>query len=124
MRVNAQQRHIQAMLVPSSKEEIALTRIVRGLEAYVELLEDGQELEQHAQLMATVVNMTRAALALTGGPLGRLDGALLQQKLGEIAGIDLDSSTVVQLHDSESDLTQSPVGRHPAHDFVLVRDSG
>ncbi|MDH3644711.1 MAG: hypothetical protein OES38_21575, partial [Gammaproteobacteria bacterium] len=53
----------------------------------------------------TVVTMTRAALSLTNGPLGRLDGALLREKLAEIAGIDLESTTVVRLH-------------HPSKDFA------
>ena len=63
--------------------------------------------EQHAQLMATVVNITKAALNLTDGPIGRLDGALLRQQLREIAGIDVDTTSVVQLRDATNDLARA-----------------
>ena len=38
MRVNALQRHMQAMMAPNSAEERALTNIVCGLDAYVQVL--------------------------------------------------------------------------------------
>ena len=101
---------MQAMMVPVGKEEKAITGIVCGLDGYAALLRQEQEhmsSEQYSQLMATVVTMTRAALSLTSGPLGRLDGAMLREKLAEIAGIDLESTTVVQLHDPSKDFASS-----------------
>lgn len=92
------------MMAPNSVEERALTGIVRGLDAYVQLLQERKEqlAGDDAKLMATVVTMTRAALNLTEGPLGRLSADLLRQKLREIAGIDIDSPTVLHLHDAQA----------------------
>lgn len=100
---------MQAMMMPNGNEEKALTSLVHGLDAYVALLKEQKKhmtAEQHAQLTATVVTMTKAALNLADGPLGRLDSALLRQMLSEIAGIDLDSTRVVQLHGAASEFAQ------------------
>jgi len=116
VRVNGEQRHMQAMMAPNSTEERAITNIVNGLDAYVRLLREQKKRmapELHAQLSAAVVNVTRAALSLTNGPLGRLDSALLRRKMGEMAGIDLDSATVVRLHEPKNDLGRTIAIQHP-----------
>ena len=107
---------MQAMMAPNSAEERALTNIINGLDTYLQLLRAQKKhlaAEQHSQLTAGVTNMARAALNLTGGPLGRLDGGLLRQKLSEIAGIDLNASTIVQLHDFENDSARASGDRLP-----------
>jgi hypothetical protein len=104
VRVNAQQRHMHAMMAPGNKEEKALTSLVHGLDAYFDLLGERKRKkqmtpEQHDQLMASAVSITKIVLSLTDGPVGRLDAALLRDKLGEIAGLDLEAASVVPLHD-------------------------
>ena len=81
MYVTGRQRHNQAMLAPSRKDEKAIVQMLRGLQDYQEIL-DASELEPaHAVLTQGLSDIARGLQKLLQGPMGRLDAELLAQEL-------------------------------------------
>jgi hypothetical protein len=92
MHVGEGQRHDQAMIAPRGLEEEALVNMIRGVEAYAALLsknrgniDDGR----HEILNHALGEIIESISDLSDGPRGRLDGDRLREKLGTIAGREL-----------------------------------
>jgi hypothetical protein len=81
MYVTARQRHNQAMLAPSHKDEKAIVQMVRGLQDYQKLLDASDGEAARAALIQGLSDIARGLQKLTQGPLGRLDANLLLEEL-------------------------------------------
>lgn len=81
MYVTGRQRHNQAMLAPSRKDEKALVKILSGLKEYHELLESCDTNAARATLSQGLSDIARGLQILTQGPRGRLDADLLASEL-------------------------------------------
>jgi hypothetical protein len=80
MYVTGQQRHNQAMLAPSRKDEKAIVQMLRGLQDYQNLL-DASDTETRAVLNQGLSDIARGLQKLAQGPLGRLDAEILASDL-------------------------------------------
>ena len=80
MYVTGQQRHNQAMLAPSQKDEKAIVQMLRGLQDYQNLL-DASGTEARAVLNQGLSDIARGLQKLAQGPLGRLDAEILASDL-------------------------------------------
>jgi len=83
MYVTGRQRHNQAMLAPSGKDEKALVQMLRGLQDYQKLLEASDTELARAVLNQGLSDIARGLQKLTEGPLGRLDAELVVEDLAE-----------------------------------------
>lgn len=83
MYVTGRQRHNQAMLAPSRKDEKAIVQMLRGLQEYRELLDASDAESARAILIQGLSDIARGLQKLTQGPLGRLDAELLSAELAE-----------------------------------------
>lgn len=81
MYVTARQRHNQAMLAPSRKDEKAIVQMLRGLQDYQKLLDASDGEAARAALIQGLSDIARGLQKLTQGPLGRLDPDLLNEDL-------------------------------------------
>ncbi len=81
MYVTARQRHNQAMLAPSRKDEKAIVQMLRGLQEYRKLLEASEGEAARAALKQGMSDIARGLQKLAQGPLGRLDPELLAADL-------------------------------------------
>ena len=81
MYVTGRQRHNQAMLAPSGKDEKAIVQMLRGLQDYQQLLEKSDGEAARAALNQGLSDIARGLQKLTQGPLGRLDPELLNEEL-------------------------------------------
>jgi len=81
MYVTGRQRHNQAMLAPSRKDEKAIVQMLRGLQDYQQLLEASDSDAARAVLNQGLSDIARGLQKLTQGPLGRLDPQLLAEDL-------------------------------------------
>lgn len=81
MYVTARQRHNQAMLAPSRKDEKAIVQMLRGLQEYQKLLDASEGEAARAALNQGLSDIARGLQKLTQGPLGRLDPDLLSEDL-------------------------------------------
>ena len=81
MYVTARQRHNQAMLAPSRKDEKAIVQMLRGLQEYQKLLDASEGEAARAALNQGLSDIARGLQKLTQGPLGRLDPELLCEDL-------------------------------------------
>ena len=81
MYVTARQRHNQAMLAPSRKDEKAVVQMLRGLQEYQKLLDASEGEAARAALNQGLSDIARGLQKLTQGPLGRLDPELLCEDL-------------------------------------------
>ena len=81
MYVTARQRHNQAMLAPSRKDEKAVVQMFRGLQDYQKLLDASDGEAARAALIQGLSDIARGLQRLTQGPLGRLDADLLHEEL-------------------------------------------
>lgn len=82
MYVTSHQRHNQAMLAPSRKDEKAIVSVLRGLQGYHELLcrDEGQRPGTAAlQGMSDIARGLHRLIQQ--GPLGRLDRGLIEAAL-------------------------------------------
>ena len=81
MYVTGRQRHNQAMLAPSGKDEKAIVQMLRGLQEYQKLLDKSDGEAARAALNQGLSDIARGLQKLTQGPLGRLDPELLNDEL-------------------------------------------
>ena len=81
MYLTGQQRHNQAMLAPSRKDEKAIVQMLRGLHDYHELLDTTDGEAARAVLTQGLSDIARGLQKLMQGPLGRLDADLLAAEL-------------------------------------------
>jgi len=81
MYVTERQRHNQALLAPSRKDERAMVQMLRGLLDYRELLAASDAEATRAVLNQGLSDIARGLQKLTQGPLGRLDAELILQDL-------------------------------------------
>jgi hypothetical protein len=81
MYVTGRQRHNQALLAPSRKDEKAMVQMLRGLLEYRELLGASDAEAARAVLNQGLSDIARGLQKLTQGPLGRLDAELILQDL-------------------------------------------
>jgi len=79
MYVNSYQRHNQALLAPNSKDEKAIVNLLRGLQAYQELLQADESQRPSAAALQGMSDIARGLHKLIQqGPLGRLDRSLIE----------------------------------------------
>lgn len=81
MYVTGRQRHNQALLAPSGKDEKAIVQMLRGLQEYQKLLEASEAEATRALLNQGLSDIARGLQKLTAGPLGRLDREQLLEAL-------------------------------------------
>lgn len=81
MYVTGRQRHNQALLAPSRKDEKAIVQMLRGLQAYREILDATDTESARAVLNQGLSDIARGLQKLSQGPLGRLDPELLLEEL-------------------------------------------
>ena len=81
MYVTVRQRHNQAMLAPSGKDEKAIVQMLRGLQEYQQILEASDAEPARAALKQGLSDIARGLEKLIQGPMGRLDAELLAQDL-------------------------------------------
>ena len=81
MYVTGRQRHNQALLAPSRKDEKAIVQMLRGLQEYQQLLEASDTDAARAVLNQGLSDIARGLQKLAQGPLGRLDPELLLEDL-------------------------------------------
>lgn len=81
MYVTGPQRHNQALLSPSRKEEKALVQMLKGLQEYHKFLEASDTETARAVLNQGLSDIARGLQKLTQGPLGRLEPELLLEDL-------------------------------------------
>ena len=98
MYVTGRQRHNQALLAPSSKDEKAVVQMLRGLQEYAAILEATETEAARAVLNQGLSDIARGIQKLAQGPMGRLDPELL---LEDLAPYVLDSALTLVGGDSE-----------------------
>jgi hypothetical protein len=81
MYVTGRQRHNQALLAPSRKDERAIVQMLRGLQEYQKILEASDTEPARAVLQQGLSDIARGLQKLAQGPLGRLDAELLLEDL-------------------------------------------
>ena len=81
MYVTGRQRHNQALLAPSRKDEKAIVQMLRGLQEYQQILEASETDAARAVLNQGLSEIARGLQKLAQGPLGRLDPELLLEDL-------------------------------------------
>ena len=81
MYVTGRQRHNQAMLAPSRKDEKALVKMLSGLKEYHQLLDSCDTKAARATLKQGLCDIARGLQLLTQGPTGRLDAELLAREI-------------------------------------------
>lgn len=81
MYVTGRQRHNQAMLAPSGKDEKAIVQMLRGLQDYQQLVEATDAEAARAVLKQGLCDIARGLQKLIQGPKGRLDAELLAEDL-------------------------------------------
>ncbi|MFV2089302.1 MAG: hypothetical protein ACC642_01465 [Pseudomonadales bacterium] len=81
MYVTHRQRHNQAMLAPSGKDEKAIVQILRGLQDYRNLINTTYADPAGAALNQGLSDIARGLQKLMGGSLGRLDPEMLAEEL-------------------------------------------
>jgi hypothetical protein len=81
MYVTGRQRHNQALLAPSRKDEKAIVQMLRGLQEYQQILEASDTDAARAVLNQGLSDIARGLQKLAQGPLGRLDPELLLEDL-------------------------------------------
>ena len=81
MYVTGRQRHNQALLAPSRKDEKAIVQMLRGLQDYQQILEASDTEAARAVLNQGLSDIARGLQKLAQGPLGRLDPDLLLEAL-------------------------------------------
>ena len=81
MYVTGRQRHNQALLAPSRKDEKAVVQMLRGLQEYQQLIEQSETEAARAVLNQGLSDIARGLQKLSQGPLGRLDPELLMEDL-------------------------------------------
>jgi hypothetical protein len=81
MYVTGRQRHNQALLAPSRKDEKAIVQMLRGLQDYQKILEASDTEPARAVLQQGLSDIARGLQKLAQGPLGRLDAELLLEDL-------------------------------------------
>jgi hypothetical protein len=81
MYVTGRQRHNQALLAPSRKDEKAIVQMLRGLQEYQQILEVSETDAARAVLNQGLSEIARGLQKLAQGPLGRLDPELLLEDL-------------------------------------------
>jgi hypothetical protein len=81
MYVTERQRHNQALLAPSRKDERAVVQMLRGLQEYQKILEASDTEPARAVLQQGLSDIARGLQKLAQGPLGRLDAELLLEDL-------------------------------------------
>jgi hypothetical protein len=81
MYVTGRQRHNQALLAPSRKDEKAIVQMLRGLQEYQQILEQSETEAARAILNQGLSDIARGLQKLAQGPLGRLDPELLLEDL-------------------------------------------
>ena len=81
MYVTGRQRHNQAMLAPSSKDEKAIVQMLRGLQEYQQILDASESEPARAALKQGLSDIARGLEKLMQGPMGRLDAELFAQDL-------------------------------------------
>lgn len=81
MYVTGRQRHNQAILAPSRKDEKAIVHMLRGLQEYQQILEVSDTEASRAVLNQGLSDIARGLQKLAQGPLGRLDPELLLEDL-------------------------------------------
>jgi hypothetical protein len=85
MYVTGRQRHNQALLAPSRKDEKAIVQMLRGLQQYQQILEASDTDAARAVLNQGLSDIARGLQKLAQGPLGRLDPELLLEDLEPFA---------------------------------------
>ena len=81
MYVTRVQRHNQALLAPSGKDEKALVNILKGLQEYQALISASDPDPARGVLTQGLSDIARGLQKLTEGSLGRLDPELLAAEL-------------------------------------------
>lgn len=81
MYLTGRQRHNQAMLAPSQKDEQAIVKLLRGLKEYRQLLDSAATPAARAVLNQGLSDIARGIQILTQGPMGRLDADLVAEEL-------------------------------------------
>ncbi|MCB1685714.1 MAG: hypothetical protein R3E82_00550 [Pseudomonadales bacterium] len=82
MYVTSHQRHNQAMLAPSRKDEKAIVGVLRGLQDYHELLSSDEGQRPGTAAIQGMSDIARGLHRLIQqGPLGRLDRGLIEAAL-------------------------------------------
>ena len=81
MYVTGRQRHNQALLAPSRKDEKAIVQMLRGLQEYQQIVETSDTDAARAVLNQGLSDIARGLQKLAQGPLGRLDPELLLEDL-------------------------------------------
>ncbi len=81
MYVTGRQRHNQALLAPSRKDEKAIVQMLRGLQEYQQILEVSETEAARAVLNQGLSDIARGLQKLAQGPLGRLDPEMLLEDL-------------------------------------------
>lgn len=99
MYVTGRQRHNQALLSPSRKDEKAIVQILKGLQEYSQLLEASDTEAARAVLNQGLSDIARGLQKLTQGPLGRLDRDSL---LEDLAPFIQDSTLMLVQNEDEA----------------------
>ena len=81
MYVTGRQRHNQAMLAPSRRDEKALVKMLSGLKEYHEVIDGCDTKAARATLTQGLSEIARGLQRLTEGPRGRLDAELLAREI-------------------------------------------
>ncbi|MEJ2087206.1 MAG: hypothetical protein P8Y69_01700 [Gammaproteobacteria bacterium] len=84
MYVTGRQRHNQAMLAPSRKDERAIVQMLRGLQDYQQILEASDAEPTRTVLKQGLSDIARGLQKLLQGPMGRLDAELLAQEIAPL----------------------------------------
>ena len=81
MYVTGRQRHNQALLAPSGKDEKAIVQMLRGLQDYQQILEASDAEAARAVMTQGLSDIARGLQKLLQGPMGRLNADLLAEDL-------------------------------------------
>ncbi len=114
MYVTSRQRHNQALLAPSRKDEKAIVQMLRGLQEYGELLEASEAEAARAVLNQGLSDIARGLQKLSQGPLGRLDPEQLHEDLASFIQdntLSLVQSDADEPSDPGEQCAEKPAGR-------------
>ena len=101
MNVTSHQRHNQAMLAPSRKDEKAIVNLLRGLEDFRELLQADDGQRPNTAALQGMSDIARGLHKLIQqAPLGRLDRGLIEAALAPFV-LDPPTGTLSLVQDQE-----------------------
>lgn len=116
MYVTSRQRHNQAMLAPSRREEKAVVQLLRGLKEYHELLQADDCRMPHAVVIQGMSDIARGLHKLIQqGPIGRLDKDLVCAEIAAFVGEPPAAGMLSLVHDETGTERPADASRVLAH---------